>query len=175
VGRKKDTYHHKADASVENAYSATPLGISRRVFRRAFEVEWFAHCRLSVGETLAPSFGKVARYPASGREPNCRCGVVWVHSHSVDCDEYSDDDSEGYHQRPYVKRRFRKAVRIEYSFEQRFHTRFPIVRGTTSADNRLALSEMVNVLPTKSARDLSDCQITTLFVPATKVLGLSTI
>jgi hypothetical protein len=136
VGRKKDTCRHKADASVENAHSATPFGIGRRVFGRAFEVEWSAHCRLSARETLATSFGKVARYPASGRKPNCRCGVVWVNRHCVDRDEYSDGDSKGYHQRPYVKRRFRKAIRIEYSFEQRFHTRSPIVRGTTSVNNR---------------------------------------
>ena len=87
VGRKKDTCHHEAHASVENAHSATPFGISRRVFGRAFEVEWLAHCCLSARETLATSFGKVARYPASGRKPNCRCGVVWVDRHCADCDK----------------------------------------------------------------------------------------
>jgi hypothetical protein len=34
------------------------------------------------------------------------------------------------------------------------HTRSPIVRGTTSADNRLALLETVNFSTTKSAQDL---------------------
>jgi hypothetical protein len=64
VGRKKDTCHHEAHASVENAHSATPFGISRRVFGRAFEVERFAHYRLSARETLATSFEEVARCTA---------------------------------------------------------------------------------------------------------------
>jgi hypothetical protein len=62
VSCEKDTYHQDADAPVENAHSATPFSIGRRVSGRAFEVERFAHCRLSTRETLGTTFGQVARY-----------------------------------------------------------------------------------------------------------------
>jgi hypothetical protein len=69
VGCKKDTCHHKTNASVENAHSATPFGISRFVFGRAFKVEWLAHCRLSPRETLGYKFWRNRAATRQGGNP----------------------------------------------------------------------------------------------------------
>ena len=77
VRRKNDACHHEADAPVKNAHSATPFSIGRRILGRAFEVEWFAHCRLCTRETLGTDFGEAApgranpwmREPCSRIEP----------------------------------------------------------------------------------------------------------